>query len=93
MCDYCKDIILREHFYSPRDYLNGLAYIKSLIEEDKFTLIRATCPIDKVQDENGVWYGSDIIAHTIQCNKCKKLFHCFADTYHGTGSFTEKENG
>lgn len=92
MCDNCKDIILREHFYSPRDYFNCLAYIKSLIKEDKFTLIQATCPIDNVKDEDGVWY-SDIIFHTIQCNKCKQSFECFADTYHGGGSFTAKDNG
>lgn len=91
MCDNCKDIILRNNFYSPRDYFNCLAYIKSLLETGKFTLIEASCPIDYVKNDNGVWY-SDIIFHTIQCKKCKKTFNCYCNTYRGSGSFIEKDN-
>lgn len=86
MCDNCKDVILTEYFYSPRDYMDCLAYIKTLLETEKFELIKATCPIDCVRRKNGGWYG-DIIMHQIQCKKCQKVFTCFCDTYHGNGSF------
>jgi len=88
MCENCKDIILRDSFYNPNDYLNCLEYIRELICADKFTLIRKTCDLNSVKDSSGHW-SSDIIKHTLQCNKCGKHFVCFCDTYHGSGSFRE----
>ena len=89
MCDNCKDIILRDSFYGLDDYMNCLEYIQELIRSGECSLIKSTCELDKVKDSGGNW-NSDIIEHTIQCEKCGKLFICFSDTYHGNGSFKEQ---
>lgn len=86
MCEKCKDIILRKQFYSPRDYLNCIEYIKELLKSGNFKLVYASCNIDKVIDKSGKW-NSDIIEHIIRCKKCKTRFVCQADTYHGNGGF------
>lgn len=88
MCKNCKDIILRDSFYSSEDYLNCLDYIHDLIDTGCFNLIKKTCDLDKVIDMKGTW-NSDIIEHIVQCAKCRKQFICFSDTYHGRGSFIE----
>jgi len=89
MCEYCSDIILRDYFYSPQDYLNCLEYIKSLIAGGNFKMIKQTCDLDKMQDENGCW-ADDIITHEIRCKKCGKRYIAFADTHHGGGGFSKK---
>jgi hypothetical protein len=38
MCYNCDDIVLRDSFYSPEDYLNCLKYIQELIDAGHFTL-------------------------------------------------------
>ena len=86
MCNNCDDIVLRDSFYSPEDYLNCLKYIQELIDTGQFTLAEKTCDLDKVKDEKGYWVG-DIIEHVIQCRKCRKYYSCSSDTYHGRGSF------
>lgn len=86
MCGNCDDIILRESFYSPKDYLDCLAYIQELLNTGKFVLVENTCDLDKVKDVNGCWIY-DLINHEIKCKKCGKQFTCFMDTYHGIGSF------
>ncbi len=86
MCENCEDIILRDSFYSPTDYMNCLKYIQELIEAGRFALINKSCDLDKVINENGRW-DSDVIEHTIQCKNCGKQFSCIGETYHGGGSF------
>ena len=51
MCNNCDDIVLRNSFYSPEDYLNCLKYIQELIDTRNFTLVEKTCDLDKVKDE------------------------------------------
>jgi len=90
MCANCSDIILREKkdggICSQQDYMNCLNYIQQLIDAKRFVLVFASCPLDKVKDENGYWFD-DIIAHTIRCKSCGKCYTCSADTFHGGGSF------
>jgi hypothetical protein len=86
--DKCNNIILRDSFYSPKAYLNCLAYIEELLNTGKFVLIEKSCDIDKTKDENGYWID-DLIHHVIQCKKCGNYFNCVTDTYHGRGSFTK----
>ena len=88
MCDNCKNIILRDSFYSPRDYTNCLIYIQELLNTGNYALIEKSCDLDKTKNENGCW-TDDIIVHVIQCKKCGKCFSCSIDTYHGRGSFTK----
>ena len=86
MCDNCMNIILRDSFYSPKDYLNCLSYIQELLDVGNFVLVEKSCDLDKVQNEIGGWID-DIIGHVIQCKKWGKHFTCSIDTYHGRGSF------
>ena len=86
MCGACGDIILRKEFYSPRDYLNCLNYIRELVDSGGFVLEPGACDLDKINDENGCWVD-DIIAHVIHCKACGQAFTCFCDTYHGGGGF------
>jgi hypothetical protein len=86
VCGNCNSIILRDSFYSPKDYLNCLEYIQELLNTCNFELVEKSCDLDKIKDENGCWVD-DIISHVIQCKKCGKHFTCFIDTYHGRGSF------
>ncbi len=86
MCDNCNDIILRDSFYNPKQYLNCLEYIQELLNTGDFVLVEKSCDLDKVQDEKGCWID-DIIGHVIRCKKCGKHFTCSIDTYHGRGSF------
>lgn len=91
MCENCKEIILRDSFYSAVEYLNCLEYIQELIETGRFILVKKTCDLDRVKDENGHW-NDDIIEHIVQCVQCGKQFLCFSDTYHGHGSFKESRD-
>ncbi len=68
MCENCKDIIIRDSFYSLADYLKCLEYIQELIKAGRYKLIEKSCDLDKVKNENGRW-DSDIIEHVIQCPK------------------------
>lgn len=88
MCENCKEIILRDSFYSSIDYMNCLEYIQELIEAGRYILVNKTCDLDKVRDENGHWNG-DVFEHVVQCTQCEKQYLCFPDTYHGSGSFRE----
>jgi hypothetical protein len=90
MCDNCKDIILRERFYSDRDYLNCLGYIAELIDSGQFTMAEQTYSLDAVKNPNSKWVD-DIIIHRIVCNFCCDIFSAFADTYHGNGSFKRED--
>lgn len=90
MCDNCQDIILLDHFYSPRDYLNYLNYIQSIVAQEKYEIINQTCPLNKVKRDNGSW-TSDIITHDIKCKTCGQVFSCSSDTYHGFGSFHQSK--
>ncbi len=89
MCDNCKDIVVRDHFYSARDYLDCLNYIHSLVKQEKYEIINQTCSLDKVTSANGSWIN-DIITHEIKCKACGQVFTCFCDTYHGSGGFHQK---
>lgn len=86
MCDNCKNIVLRDSFYSPRDYLNCLDYIQFIVAQGKYEIISHTCALDKVKSANGQWI-SDTITHVIRCKICGQEFTCFCDTYHGSGGF------
>lgn len=86
MCRNCQEIILREAFYSPRDYLNCLSYIGELVDSGAFVLEHADCDLDKVKGEDGCWVD-DVIAHVIRCGVCGQAFTCSCDTYHGKGGF------
>ena len=89
MCENCSDIILRKHFYSAQDYLNCLDYIKSLIADGKFEMVKQTCDLDKVKNENGCWVD-DSILHELKCKKCSARYTAHADTYHGGGGFVKE---
>lgn len=86
MCESCNDIVLRNKFNSPRDYLNCLTYIQSLVESGNYEVVEQTCDLDKVKDSDGKWI-SDIIRHKIRCKHCGQGFTCFCNVYHGTGNF------
>ena len=86
MCYNCNDITLRDSFYSLQDYLNCLEYIAELNSNGNYEIIEKTCSIDKVKNSNGCWV-CDTISHVLECKKCGQKFKCFADTYHGGGSF------
>lgn len=88
MCDYCNNICLIDHFDTPRDYLKCLEYIKGLVDHGLFIIDSQTCPIDKVENDNGCW-SDDIITHIIVCRKCGSAYTCICDTYHGKGEFRE----
>ena len=90
MCDKCNDVVLRERFYSIKDYLNCLGYISELIDSGKFEIVEQTCSTDAVKNENGCWVD-DIIRHKIICKNCGELFLAWADTYHGCGRFTKED--
>lgn len=89
MCEICKDIdiILRNSFYSPRDYLNCLHYIEELVDSGAFILESGTCALDKVTNERTGCWVDDIITHVICCKACGQAFTCSCDTYHGRGGF------
>ena len=72
MCDNCNDIVLRDHFYSSRDYLNCLNYIHSIVAQEKYEIINQTCPLDKVKSADGSW-ASDIITHDIKSEICAMI--------------------
>lgn len=86
MCDFCGTIILRDRFYSPRDYQNCLTYLQKLLDTGGCALVEGSCDLSHTRDEAGHW-ADDVIVHTIQCTHCGQRFTCCADTYHGTGSF------
>ena len=88
MCEHCQDIILKKSFYTPKDWLDCLEYIKCLVNYGDYEFVEATCDIDRVRNENGAW-ADDVISHTIQCKKCGQNFICYANTYRGGGSFTK----
>lgn len=90
MCKVCKDVILRESFYSPNDYLACLTYISDLIDSGKYAIIEQTCPIDAVKKADGHWVN-DYIKHKIKCINCGELFLVWTDTYHGRGGFTKED--
>ena len=69
MCDNFNIIILRDFFYSPKDYLNCLEYIQELLDTGKFILVEKSFDLGKVQDEKGCWID-DLISHVIRCKKC-----------------------
>lgn len=87
MCECCSEIVLRDSFYSPQDYLNCLNYIKTLITDKKFVIVKQTCDLGCVKNENDCWVG-DIIVHEIKCKKCGKHYIVHCDTYHGHGDFS-----
>lgn len=64
MCENCLDIILRDSFYLPQDYLNCLDYIKSLVAGGKYKMVKQTCDLDNIKNEKGCWVD-DIISHEI----------------------------
>ena len=86
MCEVCDEIILRDSFYSPKDYLNCIGYITELINSKKYVIIEQTCPLHDVITPKGFWAG-DIIHHKIKCVKCGERFYVDVDTYHGCGGF------
>ena len=45
MCDVCSEIILRDNFYSPQDYLDCLNYISELVSENNFEITYQTCDV------------------------------------------------
>ena len=90
MCENCKGIILRKRFHSSHDYMECIAYIKTLLATGKYELIDATCDIHHIKNANGCWVN-DLISHTLRCKLCGSDFICIADTYHGSGSFVAKE--
>ena len=85
MCKICQDILLSEKFYSSKDWLDCLRYMKLLLDRGEFELVASTCDIDKVK-ANGKWVN-DIIQHSIQCKTCGQIFICYANTYQGGGAF------
>jgi hypothetical protein len=85
-CDVCFDIILRDEFYGPQDYLNCLDYISELSSGKGFKITYQTCDIKDVKKENDCWVN-DIIQHRIKCRKCGRSYTAFCDTYHGSGGF------
>ena len=90
VCKECSDIILWDNFYTPNQYQRCLAYINELLETGKYELIRATCNLDKVKNEEGC-FVDDSIYHVIKCKKCGQVFTCYCNTYHGNGSFYKGE--
>ena len=89
MCKHCEDIILRKHFYSQQDFLNCLDYIKELLEIGNFELIKSTCDLGSIRNENGQW-ASDDFRWTIRCKECGQNFTCYANTYRGGGGFVKE---
>ncbi len=86
ICNNCKDVILRDNFYSLQDYMNCLNYIKDLIDNNNFKIVEQTCDLLKVKNEDNKWIA-DIIFHKIECKECGSLFEVWCDTYHGKGGF------
>ena len=86
MCDNCRNIKLVKRFPSPDTYLFALEQVKELLASGIYEIEFATCPLDKVKDENGYWCD-DSITHQIKCKQCGTSFICACDTYHGIGRF------
>jgi len=73
---------------SPEDYFECLTYIAELIDSGQFKWAYKTRPLYMVKGQDGDWYG-DIMYHIIKCKHCGKMCGSFADTYHGSCSFSE----
>ncbi|MDE5994455.1 MAG: hypothetical protein K2G60_02965 [Oscillospiraceae bacterium] len=86
MCEICEKVKTMDSFPTPKDYLECLNYIQSLVDSGSFMVESRDCDIDKVKDTNGYWID-DVINHVIKCKNCCQSFSCVAITYRGSGSF------
>ena len=89
MCDLCSFIQLKKSFCSQNDYENTIDHIKWLIDEKGFIFVEGNCEVGSHMNDSGHWID-DIIYHVIQCPECGQAYRCYADTYHGFGSFKKE---
>ena len=90
-CDSCKNVKAIRRFLTPNKYLSALGQMEKLLASGNYEILFATCPIDKVMNDDGYWYD-DIIAHEIRCKQCGTIFICSCDTYHGRGMLERKNS-
>lgn len=91
-CENCRDLILRNEFYSPRDWLNCLEYLKTLLERGTYELTEQTCDFDAVRGEDGKW-SADLFRWVLRCRTCGQTYICYANTYRGCGGFRRERSG
>ena len=88
MCDYCSKIALKDSFQTPNEYEKTVAYIKELVDIQRFVLIEGSCELGYHKNIDGHWID-DIIYHIIKCPKCGQTYTCVVNTYRGGGSFSK----
>lgn len=88
MCDYCSKIALKDSFQTPNEYEKTVAYIKELVDIQRFVLIEGSCELGCHKNIDGHWID-DIIYHIIKCPKCGQTYTCVVNTYRGGGSFSK----
>jgi transposase-like protein len=65
---------------TPREFLNIVRQLIEIVEQGKFLLVHADCPL---QDFFNTTWPGDVITHRFQCTECGRVFERYTDTYHG----------
>lgn len=89
VCMHCQKLPLQDKITSPQVFLDMIKTIDMLVQQKQFIILKQTYTIKQVL-QSTTWC-SDILEWEIQCPICDTIYYCYQDTYHGNGSFTEKE--
>jgi hypothetical protein len=87
MCDQCSGFSERMRLNTPREYLDLVQQLETLVASSVLRLVHGTAPLaDLFKDQQ--WPG-DSMTHVFECLNCKQRFKLSAETYHGSGAVWE----
>ena len=93
-CNKCQDLCVRFPIRQPYELRRAIEIAKQNIKDGTISEVPDAKLLSQVTfaslADGEQW--DDVIRYRFQCNSCGELFALHAETYHGSGGYSEPEN-